>query len=105
MTKINRSQFKISVESSRIKWQRHALERMMERGISRKIVKKVLLSGEIIEEYPDDKPFPNALFLGWLEGMPLHVVAALDSQSSCCYVITAYKPNLEHFEPDYKTRR
>jgi len=37
---------------------------MMERGISRKIVKKILLSGEIVENYPDDKPYPSALFLG-----------------------------------------
>lgn len=45
-------------------WQRHALERMMERGISRNTVINVLLAGEVIEDYSDDKPFPSALFLG-----------------------------------------
>ncbi len=102
---MNRVQIKNSVESGKIEWQRHALERMMERGISRDIVKDVLLSGEIIEDYPDGRPYPSALFLGRHEGEIYHVVIALDSQSGYCFIITAYKPDLEHFEPDYKTRR
>ncbi|MBI4680032.1 MAG: DUF4258 domain-containing protein [Nitrospirae bacterium] len=102
---MNRGQLKEAVENDRIEWQRHALERMMEREISREAVKQVLLSGEIIEDYPDDKPYPSALFLGWVEEQPLHVVTAFDSETDYCFVITAYKPDLEHFESDYKTRR
>ncbi len=78
---------------------------MMERKISRGTVKKVLLSGEIIEEYPEDKPYPSALFLGGVEEQSFHVVAAFDSETDYCFIITAYKPDLEHFESDYKTRR
>jgi hypothetical protein len=37
---------------------------MMERDISREAVKDVLLNGEIITNYPDDKLYPSALFLG-----------------------------------------
>lgn len=96
---------KTALEKNNIEWQRHALERMMERGISRSIVKDVLLSGEIIEAYPDDKPFPSALFLGSVEEKPFHVVTAYDAKSEYCFVITAYKPDLEHFEADFKTRR
>jgi hypothetical protein len=94
-----------AVQNGKIEWQTHALERMMKRGISGEIVKQVLLKGEIIEDYPDDKPFPTALFLGWFEGKPFHVVTALDSHSGYCFVITVYRPDLEHFESDYKTRR
>ena len=65
----------------------------------------VLRSGEIIENYPEDKPYPSGLFLGWIEGEPLHVVAAFDSLTGRCFVITAYKPDLEYFESDYKARR
>jgi hypothetical protein len=96
---------RIAVKGGKIEWQRHALERMMQRGISREIVKNVLISGEIIEDYPDDKPFPSALFLGWVEGEPIHVVVSLDVRSNYCFVITTYKPSLDHFESDYKTRR
>ena len=91
--------------SGNIEWHRHGLERMLQRGISRKTVKEVLLTGEIIEDYSDDKPFPSALFLGWIEEEPFHVVAAFNHARNYCFVITVYKPDLEHFESDYKTRR
>ena len=78
---------------------------MVQRGISRKDVFASLLSGDAIEEYPDDTPFPSALFLHWIGGKPLHVVAALDPVSQWIFVITTYRPDLDHFEPDLKTRR
>ncbi|MFH5834387.1 DUF4258 domain-containing protein [Halalkalibaculum sp. DA384] len=73
-----------SVDRGRIRWQRHALERMMERGIFRDDVKKVLTEGELIEKYPDDQPFPSGLFLGFpgADNQPLHVVATFDSKTS-----------------------
>ena len=50
-------------------------------------------------------PYPSTLFLGWVDGKPLHVVVALDAWSQWVYIITAYEPDLEHFEPDYRTRK
>ena len=88
-----------------MEWQLHALRRLLARGISRSDVFTVLLSGEQIEDYPADKPFPSALFMGWTTNEPLHVVAAFDSVSQWAYIITTYRPDLEHFEPDFKTRR
>lgn len=61
---MNRDQLIEAIQEGMIEWQIHALERMMKRGISREIVKHVLLEGAIIEDYPDDRPFPTALFLG-----------------------------------------
>ncbi len=78
---------------------------MMERGITRDEVKRVLLEGELIEDYPEDKPFQSGLFLGWIDGKPLHVVASIDTQNKCCFIITVYRPDLEHFEQDYRTRK
>jgi hypothetical protein len=46
---MNRDQLKEAVQKGMIEWQIHALERMMKRGISRKIVKHILLEGKIIE--------------------------------------------------------
>jgi hypothetical protein len=94
-----------AVRAGRIEWYRHALERMLERGIKRTSVKKVLLSGEIVEDYPNAGPFPSALFLGFTKGQPLHVVAAFDEKTKACMIVTAYRPDPEHFEADYKTRR
>ena len=94
-----------AVQNGFIEWQKHALERMLEREISRDMVKQALLTGEIIEDYSDQKPYPGALFLGWVHGKPLHVVIAFDEFSGFCFIITTYEPDLEHFEEDYRTRR
>lgn len=102
---MDRDKVPIALKNGRVEWQKHALEQMLERGISRETVKEVLRNGELVEDYPDDKPYPSGLFLGWIKGEPLHVVAALDSLTGWCFIITAYKPDLEHFESDYKIRR
>lgn len=96
---------KKAVKNGRLQWQRHALERMLEREISRNDVKEVLSEGEIIENYPDDHPFPSILVLGFLNEKPLHVVIGMDKEENWCYVITAYRPDPDHFKQDFKTRK
>ena len=76
---------------------------MIERRIRRSDVITVLLTGELIENYQDDRPFPSALFLGWVKIRPIHVVAALDAERDRVFAITADEPDLEHFEIDFKT--
>ena len=80
-------------------------QRFAERGIKQKTIIDVLLTGEIVEDYPVDTPFPSALFLGFPEGKPLHVVAAFDETHNCVYIITVYEPSREIFLNDYRTRR
>ncbi len=88
----------------RIHWHQHALERFMERGISRVEVISAIINGEVIEVYPTDRPNPSCLILH-VESEPVHVVVAPDPGAGICHVITAYRPNLEYFEPDFRTRR
>lgn len=102
---MNLDRMRRATQARRIEWQRHALERMIERRIGRSEAIQVLLAGERIEEYPDTRPFPSALCLGWSGKRPLHVVAAYDSSGDRVFIITAYEPDLEHFEPGFKTRR
>ena len=52
-----------------------------------------------------DVPYPSALLLTWHEEKPLHVVASHDRDHQWAYIITVYEPDLEHFGPDYMTRR
>lgn len=84
-------------------WKKHALERMMERGISRARVKQAVLECNIIENYPNDYPVPSFL-IATLTPEPLHVVASYDVSNGILYVITVYEPDLIHFESDYVTR-
>src|SRR3990170_6067764 len=93
------------IHKRRVIWKRHALERMLERGLSRQNVFEALLAGELIEDYSEDRPFPSGLFLGWQGKKPLHVVITVDTDNNMVAVITAYEPTTEHFEPDFKTRR
>lgn len=93
------------IRLGRHRWGLHVLERMAERRILRADVLAVLQGGEVIEEYPDDTPFPSALVLGVASGGPLHVVVALDASGPDPYIITVYEPSPDKFEPDWKTRR
>ena len=97
--------FRDSVREGQIEWRRHTLQRMAERNLSQAGVVEVLLAGEKIRDYEDDKPFASALFLGYLAGRPLHVVAAFDEAAKLVFIITVYEPSLDVFESDYKTRR
>lgn len=83
----------------------HAIRRMFERSLRKTLVIDVLRSGETIADYPDDSPYPSRLLLGYPEGKPLHVVAALDPIQATCYVITVYEPDPAQWNPDFKTRR
>lgn len=94
-----------AAEEKRVFWQRHALERMVERRIRREDVIAVVLSGEIIEEYPDDRPFASALYLGWCNTRPLHVVIAFDASDCMVHVVTAYEPDSDRFGPEFRVRR
>jgi Ser/Thr protein kinase RdoA (MazF antagonist) len=97
--------FREAVAAGRIDWRKHVLQKLAERGVPQQAARQVLLTGERIREYSDDKPFPSALFLGYVAGKPLHVVAACDQTRRQAFVITAYEPSAEIFEADYRTKR
>jgi hypothetical protein len=94
-----------AVADGRIQWRRRVLQKLAERGIQQQAVREVLLKGEHIRDYKEDRPFPSALFLGYAGGKPLHVVASCDEINRQAFVITAYEPSLDVFESDYRTKK
>ena len=88
-----------------VKFSRHALERMFERGVSEPDVEAIIRNGEAIEKYLEDTPYPSRLLLGWRGDRPLHVVAAHDPASGLCVVITAYVPDATQWGKDFRARR
>ena len=94
-----------AVQAGRVVWRAHVLRRMVERGINRSEVVGAVVTGEVIEEYTDDSPYPSALVLGFLEDRPLHVVVSFDESGPDTYIITAYEPSPDKFELDWRTRR
>jgi hypothetical protein len=93
------------VDAYQIIYQRHAVERMAQRGIREEDVEHVLLTGETIEIYSDDTPHPSELLLGWCDARPLHVVVATDTASQKKIVITVYVPASNKWESDFKRRK
>jgi len=83
----------------------HAVGRVFERAVSAADVESVLRAGEDIADYPDDRPHPSRLVLGFVQGRPLHVVAALDAASDTCHVVSVYEPDPALWEEGFKKRR
>ena len=91
-------------ENGSIRWTGHVLKRLMQRGIFQTSVIQAIRSGEIIEQYPDDYPYPSCLLLGTTEaGEALHVVCGIGEGE--VWMITAYHPDPDEWESDLKTRR
>jgi len=55
---------------------------------------ETILSGKIIEDYPQDLPYPSCLIYGKSsEGRPLHIVCAYAEDVDKVIIITAYQPD------------
>ncbi len=87
-----------------VKFSRHATEQMFARSITVDDVENVISGGEVIEEYPNDTPYPSALIIKFVSGRPVHVVVAKDSDSARCIVITAYEPKKGIWDNEFKRR-
>ena len=83
----------------------HAIKRMFERNISEIDVHKILQNGKIIEEYPQDIPYPSKLIFGWIEKRPLHIVVGINVIGNETIIITVYEPSLRKWNEDFETRR
>ena len=90
---------------SRLAFRVHAIQRMYQRSVSEAEIRHVISTGEMIEEYPDDTPYPSRLVLGWYGSQPLHVVVADNVDDQENVVITVYEPDPKEWEPDWKRRR
>jgi hypothetical protein len=82
----------------------HSRKRFVERGITVADVRNAIRSGEIIEQYQEDKPFPSCLVAGLTESnRVVHVVASIGGDY--LHIITAYFPDADRWESDLKTRK
>ncbi len=78
---------------------------MFQRQISTEEVEFVLKYGEVIKEYPKDKPLPSRLIFAVYKRRPLHVVCSIDSVEKIIIIITAYEPALEIWTNNFKKRK
>jgi hypothetical protein len=83
----------------------HALRRMFQRGLGKNDIIEVLKAGECIAEYPEDRPYPGYLVLGFAGSWPVHIVVARNVADETCYVVTAYVPDRSLWSDDFRIRR
>lgn len=85
-------------------YRKHALERILSRNIDPEDIENTIKNGEIINEYPEDKPFKSFLVLGFISNTPLHVVISQDLEGNCI-IITSYIPDNKIWENNFKTKK
>jgi hypothetical protein len=77
----------------KITYHLHAVQWIFERVIGAEEARYVLETGEAIEEYPDDTPYPSRLILGSHKGRLIHIVAAENLINEEIIIITVYDPD------------
>ena len=92
------------MDCSDIIFSRHALNQMINRNISPAEIKEAIIYGEILRSYPEDKPYMSWLILKFVMNRPLHVVVSKD-EIKRCIVITAYEPDPETWNDDFKSKK
>jgi hypothetical protein len=84
----------------------HAIRQMSrpERMITPQEVERVVMTGELVEDYPQDSRGHSCLLLGLGDGdRAIHVVCS--PKEDYLAVITAYLPDTTQWSPDYRRRR
>ena len=99
---INKERISDLIESGEILISHHARVRMFERNVSTDDLIALILSGEIIEMYPDDEPCPSVLIMGSIETVVYHTVIAVCMDH--IRVITVYIPEKNKWI-EYRRRR
>ncbi len=75
----------------KVKWTRHAKRQLRLRGVKRSEVFHVLQQGQILEQYPKAKPYPECLMMGFVRSnQPLYVELAYNPYLDYIYIITVH---------------
>lgn len=73
---------------------RHAREKAEERNLFLDEIYFSVIQGEIIEDYPNDKPYPSCLIHGQNKKRdPIHSVWAYNQDTGYAVLITVYRPD------------
>lgn len=93
------------VRKRQILWTYHVNMRLQGRHIIREAVLAAADTYELVESYPQDKYLPSYLVLAHHGSEAFHVLFAADVAEENVRVVTAYRPGVDEWEDDGKTRR
>lgn len=94
-----------AIRNSRVRITNHADEEAADDNLSFEEIYFSVIHGNIIENYPDDFPYPSCLVLGkTFSGDPIHSVWAYNPSNEWAVLVTAYRPDPSRWV-DWKERR
>ena len=84
----------IAIRHNRIRITNHAVEEAQADYLTFDEIFFSVLEGEIIEDYPTDKPFPSCLIYGKnFANAPVHSVWGYNQETQWAVLITVYRPD------------
>jgi hypothetical protein len=93
-----------AIRRSRVKITDHADEEVFNDSLTYEEVYASVFRGEVIEDYPSDKPYPSCLIMGTnFSGEPIHSVWAYNPENLWAVLITIYRPDPDRWI-DWKVR-
>ncbi|MDR1702300.1 MAG: DUF4258 domain-containing protein [Sporomusaceae bacterium] len=104
MAEISIEIIKSMCQKEALRWTNHMLIKLIQRNISIDDIVCALMNGEIIEQYPNDYPYPSCLTLGLsVHKKHLHVVCGVGDKE--LWLITAYYPDSGKWKTGFKIRK
>lgn len=97
-------EIRAKIASGQFEFSKHAVDQTILRHIRVQDVRDAIATGQVIEDYPDDKYGPSCLILGFTKTQrPLHIQCSYPSRPKI-KIVTLYEPDPELWI-DSKTRR
>ncbi len=97
-------QIRLKILAGEFEFSKHAVDQTILRRVTMQEVREATESGEIIEDYPNDKYGPSCLILGFTRvGRPLHIQCSYPSRS-LVKIVTIYEPDPNQWI-DFRVRR
>ena len=94
-----------AIRSNRVRITDHADEEARADRLSYDEVFVSVFQGAIIEDYPDDWPYPSCLIYGnTFRGEPVHSVWAYNETNEWAVLVTVYRPDPDRWI-DWRIRR
>ena len=92
------------IAANQFEFTKHALDQSILRGITVQELREAIATGEVIEDYPEDKYGPSCLVFGLTKSnRAVHIQCSHPSRE-LVKIITLYQPDPEQWI-DYKVRR
>jgi hypothetical protein len=94
-----------AIRDGKVRITDHADEETASDGLTFDEVAYSVLHGEVIEDYPTDRPYPSCLILGMTPaGHPVHSVWAYNKETGWAVLVTVYRPDPDRWT-DWRTRK